>query len=195
LPDRYEDSQASPAWRRALELSARGAAAPGAELMAEIQLYARDGSVRAHVLVDDEDYAWLSQWRWTLLPSGYAYRRTRRGPSAGVIYMHRQILGLVRGDGRVGDHVNGDRLDNRRANLRVVTRRGNAQNCLSTIGSTSRFRGVSWNTARQKWIAQAWINGRQTNLGSYDSEEEAAAVAAEARRVHMPYSRDAREVA
>lgn len=161
--------------------------------MVEIPLRARDGSVKARAIVDDTDADWLNQWRWTLLPSGYAYRHMSRGPGLGHlhIYMHRSLLGLEQGDGRIGDHINGNKLDNRRRNLRVVTRHGNAQNVLSTKGSTSRHRGVSWNTDRQKWVAQAWINGRQTPLGRYDSEEEAAAVASAARAAHMPYSRDA----
>jgi hypothetical protein len=64
--------------------------------------------------VDAEDVEQLSQSRWLLAAVGYAVA------SGGRRYMHREILGLVPGDGLQCDHINGDKLDNRRSNLRAV---------------------------------------------------------------------------
>jgi hypothetical protein len=75
------------------------------------------------VLVDEDDYKTLKQYRWQLWKMNgglYAKAITRRDGKQRIITMHREILGLERGDGLYGDHINGDTLDNRKANLRAV---------------------------------------------------------------------------
>lgn len=80
-------------------------------------------------IVDEADYMRLSRWKWSYSNSGYAMRGTTAGGKKSRGYtMHRQILGLIHGDGKEVDHINKDRLDNRRANLRVVTRKENCAN-------------------------------------------------------------------
>jgi hypothetical protein len=155
--------------------------------MAEIPLRARDGSVKAWALIDAADAAWLNQWRWSMFPNGYVYRGARRDGEQMCFYLHREILGLSAGDSRFGDHINGNPLDNRRANLRIVPRAANAQN-MHRRGGTSAYRGVSWVAKRQKWTAQGYAHGRQHNLGYYDDELEAARIAAEWRAKNMPYA-------
>lgn len=71
------------------------------------------------------------------------------------------------------DHVNRDRRDNRIANLRSATRAENARNVPSHAGSTSKYRGVSWNAARGKWVAQIYIGGRNRRLGTFADEDAA----------------------
>jgi hypothetical protein len=89
--------------------------------------------------------------------------------------MHRLILQPPLD--RCVDHRNRNRLDNRRGNLRVVTHAENMMNVGANKGSTSRYRGVSWNKRRSKWIAS--FRGR--HLGCFDSEGDAARCAARAR--------------
>jgi len=72
------------------------------------------------------------------------------------------------------DHINGNRLDNRLVNLREATRAQNIQNKSANIGSTSRHRGVSWNTLRKAWIVQIYIAGKNVYLGQFHCEEAAA---------------------
>jgi hypothetical protein len=105
--------------------------------------------------------------------------------------MHREVLGLAADDSRVVDHVNRDRLDNRRSNLRLLSAAENAQNQGPARGSTSRFRGVHWCASRRKWVARVKIDGRHRNLGRFDDELEAARVAAAYRAEHMPFSAEA----
>lgn len=136
--------------------------------------------VVAYTKVDDADYEWLSRAYWRL-SEGYPRRNAD-------VRMHREILGLVPGDGMEGDHINGDRLDNRRTNLRVVTHAQNKQNLSSYRGSSSRFRGVCWESRRRKWRAYMTVDGRRFELGQFASEEQAAQVAAEARRQAMPFT-------
>lgn len=78
------------------------------------------------------------------------------------------------------DHVNGDTLDCRRVNLRLATRSQNAANRHREIRSFSRFRGVSPNHRGGKWRATITHQGRRMLLGSFDTEEAAAAAYNEA---------------
>lgn len=81
------------------------------------------------------------------------------------------------------DHINGNGLDNRRANLRRASRQQNAANGVKK-GTTSSMKGVCWDQARKKWKAQIKINYRTHFLGRFNSEMsagvayDAAAVAA-----------------
>jgi hypothetical protein len=137
--------------------------------------------------VDDDDAHHVTPYRWSLT-EGYALRRDAQGRS---VLLHRQLLDLEPGDPRQGDHVNGDRLNNSRSNLRITTRSGNQQNRHYGYGS-SQYRGVSWDRTRDKWMAGAVVGGKRQMLGRFESEEEAAAVAAAFRAEHMPMSPEAR---
>lgn len=139
-----------------------------------------------HVIVDAEDVEWASHFHWTLNFYGYAVRRTPR-PSGRYIPLHREILGLTSDDARVADHINRNKLDCRRRNLRVVTRAQNNQNRDSYRNGKSRFRGVCWDP-RGHWRATAQANGRWTHIGNFASEEAAAKAASDWRREHMPFS-------
>lgn len=72
----------------------------------------------------------------------------------------------------VVDHINGDGLDNRRCNLRVVTSRQNSQNRAKMRGTTSRFKGVC--RASNSWVANLCVDYSQIYLGSFDNEQDAA---------------------
>lgn len=101
--------------------------------------------------------------------------------------VHRWVLDCERGDGKIIDHVNGDKLDNRRANLRIGDAQLNAGNrrALSSTG----FRGVG-RTPQGRFIARAKLNGDQFYLGTYDTAEEAAEVSHLWRLDHLPGYRD-----
>jgi hypothetical protein len=149
--------------------------------VALLPLCARDGSIRAHALLDADDVSWANQWRWSFGSGGYAYRTEGRR----TILLHRELLGLVPGDGLEVDHRNLDKLDDRRANLRIVPHGGNAQNVPSQGGS-SRYRGVFWSTTERRWLARVTVNGKLFHLGTFT--DEPAEVARAARQRLMPYS-------
>lgn len=155
--------------------------------MQTIPLTDRHGDVVAYALVDDEDYPMLAQHRWHLSRSGYAVRTLpRNGGTPGASYMHREVLGLDTGDRRQGDHINRNRLDNRRANLRIATDAENRQN-VRARGGTSQHRGV-YRRPSGRWAAQVRAHGHLHVIGTYDTESEAAAAAATARRELLPFS-------
>jgi hypothetical protein len=141
----------------------------------------RDGSLVGFTAVDAEDALRFGDRPWRRGRMGYAVR----WQDGSTVYLHRLILGLARGDRREADHINRDKLDNRSNNLRVATRLENGQNLPSQAG-TSRFRGVS--RAKKRWVASVKLRGKRHQLGTFATEEEAARVASEFRRQHMPFS-------
>lgn len=159
--------------------------------MREIPLY-RKYVVVGVALVDDTDYAALARYRWRLRDDGYAGRGTYVGGRDGkrvTILMHRQVLGLAHGDPREGDHRNRNRVDNRRSNLRIVTRAQGAQNRSAYERKKSpRLRGVSFHRQSGKWYARCTVDGVRHSLGLHVSPELAAAAAAQFRAAHMPFA-------
>jgi hypothetical protein len=88
-------------------------------------------------LVDDDDFNYLSQFIWTLAKSGYAVRSKRRKePNSKNLAMHRIIMDCQ--EGLVVDHINFNKLDNRKENLRIVTREINSSHQPSNKKSLSK---------------------------------------------------------
>ena len=92
-----------------------------------------------------------------------------------------RVYGNIPSDKEV-DHINGCSLDNRRSNLRIVTRSENMKNGKKRSNNRSGVAGVCWHKAMGKWRAQIKSQGRQIHLGCYDTLEDAktARLAAEA---------------
>lgn len=134
------------------------------------------------VLVDVADYQWATQYKWHTDSTGrYAARaipRGERSPGGGHdVYMHRELLPVPAGI--EVDHVNGNGLDNRRANLREATHQNNLWNAAPRGGKRSQYKGVTWTTSGNKW--RAAVQGE--HIGAYAAERDAArAYDREARR-------------
>ncbi|WP_261540538.1 HNH endonuclease [Burkholderia multivorans] len=127
-------------------------------------------------LVDDEDYEKFSTVSWNASAYGYAVRMIRHPQLAGKwtsISLHRQIMGLSFGDGRQVDHINGNKLDNRKENLRICTNTQNAWNRGAQCNNRSGFKGVSWFKRDRKWVARIRVAGKYKHLGYYFTLEEA----------------------
>lgn len=71
------------------------------------------------------------------------------------------------------DHIDGDTLNNLRANLRICSRSQNGANRSKPKESTSKYMGVSWDKQYSRWVAQITKNGRVSKIGRFDVEEEA----------------------
>lgn len=74
------------------------------------------------------------------------------------------------------DHINGDRADNRIANIREASFSQNAQNVARKANNTSGYKGVSFSKADGKWRATICVNGRHWQLGAFRTPEEASRV-------------------
>jgi len=142
------------------------------------------------VKVDDEDFALVTKRhersgvrRWTAVMArcGSFYAMSRRPKEAGgqMSSMAREILGLSVDDKREVDHINGDTLDNRRANLRVVTKEQNNMNRRKRKGCSSKYKGVSLDRDHGRALWKAYIGGKSTGgkriiLGRFKKERDAA---------------------
>jgi hypothetical protein len=133
-------------------------------------------------LVDDDDYALVSRYTWSLWsrPNGrtvYARTHVWRDGKRTTIRMHTMLTGY-----RLTDHINYDGLDNQRSNLRAVTHHQSNQHRRKQRGASSQYRGVSWHRDLNKWVARLRVDGVLTHLGYCESEMDAALAYDEAAR-------------
>lgn len=131
-----------------------------------------------YTIVDDEDFEYLNQYNWHVnciknhvcavrtesRKLKYKYQRT--------IYMHREIMGLMFGDKRLIDHINGNSLDNRKCNLRICLHKYNMRNRKPQKG-VSKYKGVNLDK-KGKWKVQISYNGKIIYGGRFINEIEAA---------------------
>ncbi len=130
-----------------------------------IALRRRDGTVAGYALVDFQD-AHLDRHRWNMNRGGYAVRSEGGRP----ILMHRVIASAP--PGLEVDHINRNRLDNRRCNLRLTDHTGNMRNCSRNRRNTSGYKGVR--RLGNRWAARLKCDGEWCCLGWFNTPEEAA---------------------
>jgi len=120
-------------------------------------------------LIDVDNYYRVSEYTWCLSRGNYATTSIN-----GVTTLLQRFI-LTPPNNMVVDHVDGDRLDNRRKNLRVCTQSENARNRHKHIRTTtSKFKGVSYNKEISKWVARIRVDNNKYGLGSYYNELDAA---------------------
>lgn len=120
-------------------------------------------------LVDVADYDDLVKFNWHFDGSGYA--ATCTGLARDHVRLHRALLG---NEPKMVDHINGDKLDNRRCNLRPVTATQSVWNTRKRRHTRSKYRGVDYHRHNKKWRARLRSNGIMHYLGYFDTEEAAA---------------------
>lgn len=131
------------------------------------------------VVVDAADVEFLSQYTWVERTAGHGFCRTsyamampqRDGVRKGF-FMHRLLLNAQ--PDQFVDHIDGDGLNNTRANLRFATRSQNGANAAPSSRNTSGYKGVYFSNGHGKWAAAIRVEGARTYLGFYDTKEEAA---------------------
>lgn len=123
-------------------------------------------------LIDDEDIENVNKFKWTYA-HGYALSSYRKSLNVrGFIYLHRLIMKPPKD--KVIDHINGNRLDNRKSNLRICTNRQNLMNRGAQKNSFSKYKGVGFHKETNKWRAYIKNNGPFIHLGLFKTELEAA---------------------
>lgn len=142
------------------------------------------------VLVDADDYERLSKSSWWCDPHGYASATLKVDGERRHFRLARVVLGIEHRPELHADHINRNRLDNRKANLRAVPSRINRQNTSGQTGTSSRFRGVYHQSAKKNrpWRARIMLDGKKQGLGYYDTELEAALAIEVFRATNMPWA-------
>lgn len=129
-------------------------------------------------IIDNEDFDWLNQWKWHLSAKGYAVRK----PGKSAIFMHRLINKTP--SGFQTDHINRNKLDNRKTNLRTVTNQQNHFNMPLQKSNKTGNAGVCWDKQRKKWLAQIMFNNKSFHLGRFTNIKEAILARKKAERIY-----------
>jgi hypothetical protein len=141
-------------------------------------------------IVDDEDYnrlsahkwhAWWSKWNKCFYARCYVNRI--------IVYMHREVLGLKKGDKREGDHGLRNTLDNRKfvdgkENLRIATKSQNQMNRPSSGRSSCGLKGIGWSKQKSRWRSRIMIDGKEIHLGFFTTKEAAYAAYCHGAELH-----------
>lgn len=153
----------------------------------ELVLRRRNGTVIVSKF-SIEDMEEVQSKKWITVPS-HKRLYVRSTIKYGNVLLHRMILGKLQA-GFFADHLNGNTLDNRRRNLRIVNRYQNGWNMKLRDDNTTGAKQVTWHPKKKKWQARISAGGKRISLGYFTTKEEAvdARMRAE-KRLHGDYSR------
>jgi hypothetical protein len=123
--------------------------------------------------VDDEDFPLLNRYTWHVDPKGYVVTSLY----GTTVRLHRFILNPP--NNVQIDHINGDKLNNCKENLRLATNTENQRNVpkrkeINKKPTSSKYKGVYFRKDAKKWVARIAVDGERIHLGMYDNEEKAA---------------------
>lgn len=135
---------------------------------AEIIIYNKQCEEIARTLIDLDDVDKVKSHKWHLKENDYV--------CSGGILLHRLIM--APDDDMVVDHINHDKLDNRKDNLRICTQQQNMMNNKIRKNNTSGVTGVAWHKEKNKWRSVIMVNHKQIHIGYYSDIDDAI----EARR-------------
>jgi len=138
---------------------------------AEIILYDKNNEEKSRALIDIEDVDKVKKYKWSEMGSGYATATYYRGDMKTSILLHRLIMGLD--DNIDYDHMDGDRKNCCKYNLRPANKLENAKNRLKPSTNSSGFTGVSWNKLKSIWRSYIQVGYKQKHLGYFDDIKDA----------------------
>lgn len=114
------------------------------------------------VIIDDEDFERVGRNKWSYHHTGYVVRGKPQ------ISIHRFIIGAKRGE--FVDHINGNKLDNRKSNLRFCNQ---AQNVHNTASKRGKLKGLEWRESRRAWAVRIMAYGKRHYVGYFKKTSEA----------------------
>ena len=120
---------------------------------------------------DLEDYDKIQQYSWSIDTEGYVVSNKFNGKYNTSIKIHRLIMQCE--SDKMVDHINHNKSDNRKANLRIVTNQQNCMNRNIASNNTSGCSGVHFDTKTSKWVARITYMNKEYYLGSFDNKNEA----------------------
>lgn len=138
---------------------------------------AHERKISELIKVDPEDQYLLDNHYWGVTYDGYAKRYVEKlvdgKRKRWVYHLHREVIGAKKGE--IVDHINGDRLDNRRSNLRIASKSLNALN-------SPKNKGFYFRNQNKKWHARIKFNKIEKHLGFFDTPEAASAAYQKAKK-------------
>ena len=133
-----------------------------------------------HKIQVDDDFEYLLE-RWSFCDNGSGY------PVACIdgknTYLHHVVMGKKKG--LVIDHINGDKLDNRRSNLRHITQHQNTWNRKLAKTNKTGYTGITYDGRIKKWIARIAPDKKSLHLGSFSDIKDALLARKKAELVYM----------
>lgn len=132
---------------------------------------------RRKAIIDNTDARKVCEHNWFLY-RGYAVSGINGRP----VFLHRFIMDTPAG--MVTDHINCNKLDSRRANLRICTNRQNILGQKTSVDNTSGYKGVSWDKGMKKWRASITVNYKKIVLGFFTDRGIAATAYKTAASLH-----------
>lgn len=124
-------------------------------------------------IISDDCFDRLSQFTWHFNRRlGYAIGERFEGGKRIRVSMHREVMNAQ--DGSEVDHINGDKLDNRRENLRLCTKSQNMSNRGKQLNNTTGYKGVFTSQRTTKFRAQIRVKGKSIHLGLFENLKDAA---------------------
>ena len=123
-------------------------------------------------IIDNEYYQLLNKYKWQYHHTGDVIRGEMRNGKYKILSLHREIMNAVKGE--QVDHINHNRLDNRKCNLRICTKQQNSFNRKGNLNSKSKYKGVWWYESLKRWQVYITYNKKHEYLGVYKDIREAA---------------------
>lgn len=138
-------------------------------------------------IVDDADFEWLNQWKWCF-NKGYAVRtiyleKINRKWKIKKISMHRLIINTP--DSMETDHIDNNKLNNQRQNLRIATSSQNKFNMPKSPNNTSGYKGVNWSKDHKKWRVAMQINKEFIHVGYFLNKNDAYKAYLKATKIYQ----------
>lgn len=140
----------------------------------KIDLYENFGIIWADekpFLFDSSDIDLLNNRYWYVDDYGYLTNAITTNNKTKYYKFHRLVVGAQHG--QIVDHINRDKRDNRKQNLRICTRKENSRNLGIRSNNTSGINGVYWDKDRMKWVAKIGVDGKSILIGRYKTKEDA----------------------
>lgn len=142
----------------------------------EMELRDMKGKLIGHTLISEQDKPYIEKYTWCLGNTGYVLSSI----NGKIVLLHRFLLSP--GKDQIVDHINRNRLDNRRCNLRLGDYTLNAQNISVAKNNSSGITGVYLNKKLNRWAARICVNYKTIYLGSFAKIEDAIKVRKDAEK-------------
>ena len=152
---------------------------------AVIQVYKNGIKTNDNTIISIEDVELCMMYNWYLNGKYFRARINNKH-----VCLHRFIMSYsIINKGLIVDHIDRNRLNNKRSNLRIVTPSQSSMNRNKGTNNKSGYKGVHWYKTRKKWVASIYINKRNKSLGRFDNIIDAAKAYNEAaKKLHKEYA-------